>query len=86
MKALSSRLGERSHLKVPPKTDDRFPRLHYGLRAWVVAKAPGRVLLGGLGVLGVGEMWVKEDPHHKDYPGYAEAPDLTPTDPPPDEL
>ena len=33
----------------------------------------GRILLGGLGVLGVGQMWFDETDRHKDYQGYNEA-------------
>lgn len=32
-----------------------------------------QVLLGGLGALGVGTMWVDEQPYHSEYPGYDEA-------------
>ena len=32
------------------------------------------ILLGGLGAMGVGQMWVDEEPGHKAYPGYNEAP------------
>lgn len=48
--------------------------LSYSQRAYVVARhRDGFVKLGGLGALGVGEMWVVEVPEHADYPGYAEA-------------
>ena len=36
----------------------------------------GLVLIGGLGEMGVGEMWFNEDERHAEYPGYAEAPDI----------
>ena len=48
-----------------------------GLKAtpvWVEARtASGWVLLGGLGGLGVGVMWAKEEERHKTYTGYASA-------------
>ena len=44
-------------------------------RVFVIARdvQQGRILLGGLGVLSVGEMWVNEEPRHKNYDGYADA-------------
>lgn len=32
-----------------------------------------RILLGGLGAMGCGQMWFTEDEGHRAYPGYAEA-------------
>ncbi len=32
-----------------------------------------RILLGGLGGLGVGQMWMKEELHHKRYKQYKKA-------------
>ena len=45
------------------------------MQTFVVARDRklGRILLGGLGALGVGEMWFDEEPKHTTYPGYAEA-------------
>jgi len=39
---------------------------------FVVARnqVTGQILIGGLGGLGVGEMWFPEEPIHKSYPGY----------------
>ena len=44
-------------------------------KPWVLAREPllNIILLGGLGVLGVGEMWVKEEAHHTNYEGYKTA-------------
>lgn len=55
--------------------DDRGPRLSYASRAHIVARCPSanRVLLGGLGAFGVGQMWSDEEEHHKTYRGYADA-------------
>jgi hypothetical protein len=43
---------------------------------FIVARDPtrGLILLGGLGALGVGTMWVDEQPKHKGYAGYDLAP------------
>ena len=53
------------------------PGLRYSYHTWIVAKdtVRKRVLLGGLGGLGVGEMWREEQPEHRKYPSYAEAPE-----------
>lgn len=58
------------------------PGLRTTTNVWIVAKAPGKVLLGGLGAMGCGEMWALEEPRHRDYIGYDEAP--TVADPGPD--
>lgn len=50
--------------------------LNYKYRSYVEARDPKRgvILLGGLGGMGVGSMWFKEDTEdYKKYPGYAEA-------------
>jgi hypothetical protein len=49
--------------------------IRYGQPTWIVARDPerGYVLRGGMGALGVGEMWFKEIPEHKELPGYADA-------------
>lgn len=53
------------------------PGLRYSRNTWIVAKDPkrNRILVGGLGGLGVGQMWFDETPDHKNYPGYDEAPE-----------
>lgn len=58
------------------KGEPPWPRLSYSAQAYVLARDPskGRILLGGLGGLGVGQMWFNEDERHKEYPGYADAP------------
>lgn len=52
--------------------------MRYRPPAEIIAKNKERgwVCLGGLGHLGVGTMWVKEEPDHKDRPGYATAPEV----------
>ena len=51
--------------------------LNYGLlkNTFVIArdKKNKKILLGGLGILGVGQMWVDEKLHHKKYRGYKKA-------------
>ncbi len=53
------------------------PRLNYTKRSFVVARDRhlGRMLLGGLGAMGVGQMWFDDDGSHKDDPTYADAPE-----------
>ena len=43
---------------------------------WIIARDPAShtILVGGLGGLGVGELWFKEKPIHASYPGYRNAP------------
>ena len=41
------------------------PRLRSDYNTWIVARRQGRVLVGGLGSLGVGQMWLDEGPQHK---------------------
>jgi hypothetical protein len=54
------------------------PRMTMAYNTWIEARDPrGLVLIGGLGCMGVGQMWFVEDERHKDYPGYEEAPELT---------
>ena len=59
---------------------DTFLRQGAGLSSnytvWIEAKdsARKRVLLGGLGGMGVGQMWAEEENCHKKYLGYNEAP------------
>lgn len=42
---------------------------------YVIARdrAKHRILIGGLGALGVGQMWFDEEARHATYAGYAEA-------------
>lgn len=44
---------------------------------WIIAKNSKnkRVLLGGLGSIGVGQMWFEEHPDFAKHAGYAEAPE-----------
>lgn len=55
--------------------DERGPGLYYDMSIYVVARRPstGEVLLGGLGALGVGRMWMTDSDDYQRYPGYAEA-------------
>lgn len=51
------------------------PRLRRDYDEWIERRTlDGHVLLGGLGAFGSGEMWFKEEPRHKEYPGYATCP------------
>ena len=50
------------------------PRLRYDYNTPVLAVCDcGWVFLGGLGGLGVGQMWLEGDERFKDYIGYDEA-------------
>ena len=55
------------------------PGLRWSTRSWAVAKdtANNRVKLGGLGCMGVGEMWFDLDvvPHYTEDPTFADAPE-----------
>jgi len=53
------------------------PRLSYGRGICVLARNSLRqtVLLGGLGGMGVGQMWVGDSDNVKRYAGYDEAPE-----------
>lgn len=56
----------------------KFMQFGPGIRdytVFVLAQDPasGKILLGGLGVLGVGQMWVSPEPRHQDYIGYSTA-------------
>jgi hypothetical protein len=55
------------------------PRLSRRYGMFVVARdrQQGMVLLGGLGAVGVGQMWRPDDGSDKDYPGYDDAPEQT---------
>lgn len=52
-------------------------RLRYSLskNVYVIARDPNqkKILLGGLGGMGIGQMWHDEADHHKKYPGYKKA-------------
>jgi hypothetical protein len=54
---------------------DRGPGLSYGYQQYVIARRPasGEILLGGLGGMGIGEMWLAESADDEALPGYAEA-------------
>jgi hypothetical protein len=56
---------------------EQGPSLSYLYKVWVEARdrKDGWVLLGGLGGIGVGQMWSKEAEDHKNYPGYEDAPE-----------
>lgn len=53
------------------------PRLRYDYNIWVEARdrERGLVLIGGLGGMGVGTMWVKDHPGLVGYAGYSDAPE-----------
>ena len=57
------------------------PRLSTKYLTWIDGRdrARRRVLVGGLGCMGCGRMWFDEEPYHADYPGYAEAPEVSET-------
>lgn len=57
---------------------EQGPRLSTRYSTWVVARdrSKGMVLVGGLGGLGVGEMWFREEARHSEYEGYGEAPEM----------
>lgn len=50
--------------------DENYPRLSYRHQIFLVARdrAKKKVLLGGLGAMGVGQMWVDENPDK--YPAF----------------
>jgi hypothetical protein len=52
--------------------------LSYAYKNWIVAKNTkfNCVLIGGLGGMGVGEMWVKTDDRHRKNPEYKKAPEI----------
>lgn len=56
---------------------EQGPKLSYRYKTWIVARdrKDGWVLLGGLGGMGVGEMWSKETEFDKNKPGYEDAPE-----------
>lgn len=54
-----------------------FGRLSYDKQTWIVARdrANKKVLIGGLGCIGVGQMWIDED-GYQEAPGFNDAPEL----------
>jgi hypothetical protein len=61
---------------------ERGPGLRWSTRTWVIAKdsTVRKVLLGGLGGMGVGRMWTRTDGDHyshADDPTYADAPEMS---------
>jgi len=54
------------------------PRLRYDYNQWVEGRdrSKGKVLIGGLGSMGVGRMWfdVRED--HRQLPNFDDAPEI----------
>lgn len=55
------------------------PRLRSDYNTWIVARdrSRGYVLVGGLGCMGMGEMWCRDEPRYASYPGYAAAEELS---------
>lgn len=53
------------------------PGLRSDYNVWVVARHRSRrlVLLGGLGAMGCGQMWLPQDPRHASYHGWIGAPE-----------
>lgn len=53
------------------------PGLRASYSTWVVARdrTRGRVMLGGLGGMGVGQMWSVASDRHESLPGWDDAPD-----------
>jgi hypothetical protein len=54
------------------------PRLSTKYNVWVLGKCTKRnkILLGGLGGLGIGEMWFNMAEWHKNYSGFEDAPEI----------
>lgn len=54
------------------------PGLRYTTRTWIVARdrARKKVLLGGLGCMGCGQMWFDDKERYAADPTYADAPEL----------
>ncbi len=53
------------------------PRIRFDYNRWIVARdrARGWSLHGGLGCLGVGQMWIEDSDRTASLPGYEDAPD-----------
>lgn len=58
---------------------ERGPGLYVDYSTWVIARDDphGRVLLGGLGCTGQGQMWVPYSDYLRSKPGYDDAPQMT---------
>ena len=58
---------------------DNGPRLSTLRSTWIKGKdtAAGKVLVGGLGCMGVGTMWSTASEHYLSDPTYADAPEMT---------
>lgn len=56
---------------------EQGPGLRYSTRTWVLAKDSKRkrVLLGGLGCMGCGQMWFDDKDKYKEDPTYKDAPE-----------
>jgi len=56
---------------------DHGPGLSAGYGIYVIAKCTSKkkVLLGGLGGMGMGSMWFDTASHHHQYPGWDKAPE-----------
>lgn len=56
---------------------DNYPRLNYRLTYFVVARdrAAKMTKLGGLGVMGVGEMWSVDEPHYEEFYNWETCPE-----------
>jgi hypothetical protein len=72
-----NRLIEANVLKAVRDGPHLRPHLRYDYNVIVIARdrAAQRVLLDGVGSLGVGQVWQSEEPRHAQYPGYADAPE-----------
>lgn len=57
------------------------PRLTASYQTYVVARdhVRNKVLIGGLGAMGVGRMWFPERSEHAQLPGYSDAPEADST-------
>jgi len=57
---------------------ERGPGLRYSMGIFVIAKDTknGEVLLGGLGGMGVGQMWFGITEYNQQYEGFDDAPDI----------
>jgi len=53
---------------------EQGPGLRRSTRTWVIARGDGMVLLGGVGGLGHGRMWVRDSASYSHDATYAEAP------------
>lgn len=51
----------------------RGPGLYRDMGIYVIEHTDGEVLIGGLGGMGVGRMWVPLEDWHRELPGWKEA-------------